>query len=268
MFSTRPRAPGVQGIRNPSANFNQSGQRDSNPRHSAWESRSPCTARIGNRVAAFLSRFQGSAAVPFVPSKPPKVCTKSVPKSVPIPSVHASVSLRWWARPIVPNQGGGRDSPGLMGSHRQSVQGGEPSMRQVRRDRRARMRPHRAQAPGRCRCVDEPAKPLPRVPRGQVGHGAGQASARWRGGLARSDRVTPLSGPRPGRARGYRVGGAVKTLARRVALAAHAKCVRRSVHSEGVAPAPLFAVHPCHYSSSSLVAPPPLFARGSGTSTS
>jgi hypothetical protein len=29
------------------------------------------------------------------------------------------------------------------------------------------------------------------VPLGQVGHGAGQASARWRGGLARSDRVTP-----------------------------------------------------------------------------
>jgi hypothetical protein len=29
VFSTRPRAPGVQGIRNPSANFNQSGQRDS-----------------------------------------------------------------------------------------------------------------------------------------------------------------------------------------------------------------------------------------------
>jgi hypothetical protein len=29
VFSTRPRAPGVQGIRNPSATFNQSGQRDS-----------------------------------------------------------------------------------------------------------------------------------------------------------------------------------------------------------------------------------------------
>jgi hypothetical protein len=32
------------------------------------------------------------------------------------------------------------------------------------------------------------------VPRGQVGHGAGQASARRRGGLARSDRVNPPIG--------------------------------------------------------------------------
>jgi hypothetical protein len=40
------------------------------------------------------------------------------------------------------------------------------------------------------------------------------------------------------------------------------------VRSEGVASVPLLAVCLCHYSSSAIVSPSPLFARGSGTSTS
>lgn len=49
----------------------ESGRRDSNPRHSAWESRYPCFAVTRNAVLSLLTRFEDSGGVPFVPPAPP-----------------------------------------------------------------------------------------------------------------------------------------------------------------------------------------------------
>ena len=65
----------------PSNHLHQSGQRDSNPRHSAWETRFPRRIPARNRLAALRSRVRVPASVPFVPFKPRKCVQKCVPRA-------------------------------------------------------------------------------------------------------------------------------------------------------------------------------------------